>query len=79
MAAGLLLLGAVAGFVLTLVSAVDAIDRDQAFRSGGSARVEVAAGGEPAVYGQAPVPEGPSARWTGPARRSSALTGPGTP
>ncbi|MEU7266275.1 hypothetical protein AB0A84_21525 [Streptomyces albidoflavus] len=65
-AAGLLLLGAVAGFVLTLVSAVDAIDRDQAFRSGGSARVEVTAGGEPAVYGQAPVPEGAECTLDGP-------------
>ncbi|WP_230535652.1 hypothetical protein OHB02_18695 [Streptomyces albidoflavus] len=65
-AAGLLLLGAVAGFVLTLVSAVDAIDRDQAFRSGGSARVEVTADGEPAVYGQAPVPEGADCTLDGP-------------
>ncbi|WP_217685274.1 MULTISPECIES: hypothetical protein [Streptomyces] len=65
-AAGLLLLGAVAGFVLTLVSAVDAIDRDQAFRSGGSARVEVTAGDEPAVYGQAPVPEGAECTLDGP-------------
>ncbi|MGW9285065.1 hypothetical protein ACWGSA_23385 [Streptomyces diastaticus] len=54
-AAGLLLLGALAGFVLTLVSAVDAVDRDQAIRSGGSARVEVKDGGEPAVFAQAPV------------------------
>ncbi|MFD5182642.1 hypothetical protein ACFWMQ_08395 [Streptomyces sp. NPDC058372] len=54
-AAGLLLLAALAGFVLTVVSAVDAVDRDQAFRSGGSARVEVESGGEPAVFAQAPV------------------------
>ncbi|RZF00026.1 hypothetical protein C0L86_11885 [Streptomyces sp. SCA2-2] len=66
-AAGLLLLGAVAGFVLTLVSAVDAVDRDQAFRSGGSARVEVTGDGEPAVYGRAPVPE----------RADCTLDGPG--